>query len=255
MLVRVNNQAELDVFTHRAMEIKEHCTVLFGPGRYLYVERLYVDKKGAFTFQGEGEVYLEGYVSSFGQYSVNQMHARFFGSAEIFVCGGEVEAYNECHVYAYGGKIKAGPNVIVETTDLVLSEITGGVLYHRDTKQYGLAVEKWMKHYGLELNEDGTLTVYKGVDHHYFSRHGWRYLPGSMPFAPDWEDTTECGAGLHFSPTPHLTSVYCYPKRYMACRILPGEAVTLGDKIKAYRVMPPGCVEVDILGREISQDA
>jgi hypothetical protein len=80
------------------------------------------------------------------------------------------------------------------------------------------------------------------------------YTPGSKPSAPDWRDDTNCGGGLHFSPTPMQAQAYAEDAtRFLAVgvkvadlRPIPGGTA----KCKAPRVVR-ACVEVDIDGKPV----
>ena len=103
---------------------------------------------------------------------------------------------------------------------------------------------------------DGTATLYKAVSSQWTTSRGTDYSPGTLPTCDDWSDDSECGGGLHFSPSPMEASAY-YPEatRFLAV----GVAVDtlrpiLGStpKAKAPCVVAP-CREVDVDGREVTR--
>lgn len=99
------------------------------------------------------------------------------------------------------------------------------------------------------------MTLYKGVDDNYTTPRGADYSPGATPEAADWRPTQQCGAGLHFSPSPgHTFDYHADATRFMACPVRLEGLVVLGDKVKAQRVEAPGCVEVDLVGRPLTRD-
>ena len=120
--------------------------------------------------------------------------------------------------------------------------------------------KKWCENYGVDiLIEDDCeyCILYKGVNSNYFSDYNFKYLPGSLPIAPDWDGgDKECGGGLHFSPVPAMTLKYApTAKKFMACPIKLTDIsvkpnANMPDKIKA-----KGCClpiwEVDINGNKI----
>ncbi len=112
----------------------------------------------------------------------------------------------------------------------------------------------WADFHGVKV-VDGIATVYKALHDHYGTDSPeWRgaYAPGKVPEAPDWQDDTSCGGGLHFSPTPRQASDYLWDAtRWVKVGV---ELATLRPildygtpKCKAPKVVVP-CVEVDING-------
>jgi hypothetical protein len=120
----------------------------------------------------------------------------------------------------------------------------------------------WLAYYGLKPNRKGIVVLYKSVKADFHSGYGADYSPGATPEAADWRDTNECGAGLHFSPLPHMALNYHdgEGQRFVACPVLAADLRPIGhaghaDKVKAPRVVAPGCYEVDIDGQPITTAA
>ena len=71
----------------------------------------------------------------------------------------------------------------------------------------------WCEHNGVRVDSDDLAHLYKAVDDEHQAGHN--YLPtiyrvGADVAAPDWQDTHECGNGLHVSPRPVQARSY-YP--------------------------------------------
>lgn len=186
---------------------------------------------------------------------------RAYGTTRVNAYGGEVHAHDRVEVTASGteAKIIAGPSVTIRLKQK--ADVQGGIIIplHAESKS-PLA---WAKRYGVKVGGRGgktTLTVYKCVDGEFLSQFvGYAnvsrtsYEPGKTPVALDWSDRPYCGNGLHFSPTPVHADSYVAEyqlkkesRRYVACTIYASEAVPIGDKIKARRVIE--IVEVDRFG-------
>jgi len=132
--------------------------------------------------------------------------------------------------------------------------ITGGVII---TIPKPASAEAWCEFHGVEV-VDGVATLYKAVGDNYASSHGMAYPPGSTRAAPDWDGgQLECGGGLHFSPRPSAALQFAYgAKRYVGCPVRLDEIVVHPDgsypeKVKAPRVVEPGCFECDIDGKPL----
>ena len=114
---------------------------------------------------------------------------------------------------------------------------------------------EWCEYHGVTVSKAGVATLYKAVRGDYTSAWGVAYKPGTKPSADDWRDDTDCGGGLHFSPTPWQASAHDRRAtrwlkvgvRVDELRPIPGRAA----KCKAPRVVR-ACVEVDIDGNEVA---
>ena len=172
-----------------------------------------------------------------------------------------VEAWESSHVTAWGSShVKAWESSRVEASTYTAVHIhsqnvtlnsTGAVV---DCTAIDLSdVTTWCNYYGIKTN-DGKAIVYKGVDNDLVAGH--RYIPttysiGATVTASDWKNTTDCGYGLHFSPSPAATKTYHDAQRFLACEIDLENLVPLDDKCKApsARVL----YEVDVFGNRIER--
>ena len=121
--------------------------------------------------------------------------------------------------------------------------------------------EEWCDYYGVEV-ENGIATLYKAVRADFGSIHeaAFKYTPGSVPEAPEWDPIPECGFGLHFSPTPlHAQDMSPTATRFVACPvalvdIVVHQGAEYPQKVKAPRLAAP-CYEVDRLGKPVDAQA
>jgi len=120
----------------------------------------------------------------------------------------------------------------------------------------------WCEHYGVDVGDDGIATLYKAVDEAWCSPHGFAYVPGTTPEAPDWDGgKQECGGGLHFCPQSWMVERWFEDwKHIVACPVRVEDISAHGfeadypDKCKARRVCEP-IFEVDINGKRIDAPA
>ncbi len=115
----------------------------------------------------------------------------------------------------------------------------GGVVI--DHTQRDESPKEWIAYYEVETRGKGksrTAIVYKAVDARLDAGHHYRltrYDIGATVAAPDWRDSTSCGHGLHFGPTPAHARFYLGSTdapRYLAVEVKVADIVVLGDKIK-----------------------
>ncbi|MGO4984651.1 DUF7666 domain-containing protein [Collinsella sp. Sow4_E3] len=185
---------------------------------------------------------------------------RACGSSTVTACGSStVRAYDSSTVRAYGSStvraydsstVTARPGVAVHLHSR-RATVTGGVLIDHTNEPTNPA--EWCAYHGIKVT-DGIATVYKAVGDDWCSPHGTSYAPGSTPEAPDWEDSNNCGGGLHFSPTPVEATAY-HPEatRWLAVGVSVADLrPILGGtpKCKAPRVATP-CRPVTIDGDPI----
>ena len=117
--------------------------------------------------------------------------------------------------------------------------------------------KQWLSYYGVP-EKHGVALLYKAVNDEWQTDRGTSYSPGSTPKAADWDGGKfECGGGLHFAFHPHAAKKF-YPQatRFVACpvkvsEIVVHEGAVHPTKIKAPRVVAPGCFEVDAHGNRI----
>jgi hypothetical protein len=148
--------------------------------------------------------------------------------------------------------IKASLGVIIAKHPTSAATIEGGQVVQVETFK---TPAEWCDYYGVEV-VDGVATVYKSLHADFKSPHGTSYAPGSTPEASDWDGgARECGAGLHFSPTPMMAESSHAGSKWVACGIRLDEMAVHPEgeypaKCKAKRIVTP-CVEVDIHGRVV----
>ena len=187
---------------------------------------------------------------------------RAYDSAAVRATGSAtVAAYDWATVAAYGSAavraydsatVAARPRVAVHLHS-GRAHIAGGVLI--DHTQEPTDPAAWCTWHEVTVT-DGTATLYKAVDDQWTTSRGTDYSPGTLPTCDDWSDDSECGGGLHFSPSPMEASAY-YPEatRFLAV----GVAVDtlrpiLGSTPKAKApCVVTACREVDIDGREVTR--
>ena len=119
----------------------------------------------------------------------------------------------------------------------------------------GADTPTWLAYHGIESDENGTVTLYKAVDDAYTTHRRADYSPGATPEAEDWKPDNQCGGGLHFGPTPvHALDYHRSATKFMACPVRVDEISVIDQqKVKARRVVAPGCSEVDIDGAPVKQ--
>jgi len=174
----------------------------------------------------------------------------------------QVRAYDSSQVTAYGSsQVTACDSSQVTATKWVAvtiikkfgtPKVKGGtkiVIPLLNTPQ------KWCDFYGVKVSK-GIATVYKAVRDNYFSQHGADYSNGLKPKCHQWDKTTECGNGLHFSPHPFMGKEFNdQATRYVACGIALKDMVifpqgSYPNKCKAPEVVK-GCYEVDQDGNKL----
>jgi hypothetical protein len=190
------------------------------------------------------------------------IHIEGDGEFEVSASGSAtVSAYDSATVRAYGSAtvsaydsatVRAGAFTAVHKLGQAVT-VTGPGHVITPPNLEGADAQTWLSYHGIEPNEDGIVTLYKAVSDGYTTDRKFDYSPGSTPEAPDWEDDHECGGGLHFSPTPvHAMAFYYAATKFMACPVRLDEISVIDQqKIKARRVVEPGCREVDIDGQPL----
>jgi uncharacterized C2H2 Zn-finger protein len=102
----------------------------------------------------------------------------------------------------------------------------------------------WCVRHGIKPNpDDGTITLVKAVQPgSYRSGYngGMEYRPGTTVTAPDFDNTSGCGRGLHFGPNKRVaaTNLGYYVHTgvepvFLACRVAADAIIPVGDKCKA----------------------
>ena len=133
--------------------------------------------------------------------------------------------------------------------------ITGGVVI--DVRKPA-TIHEWFDRYGV-TPDDGVVTLFKAVADDYESSRGFRYVPGTIPVAPDWDGgKAECGGGLHFCATPWIAkSRFKFDAtRFVACPILVTDIAFHPDGNLPEKVKARGCCapvwECDIDGNPVA---
>jgi hypothetical protein len=166
----------------------------------------------------------------------------------------QVTAYDSSQVRAYGSSQVTASKYVAVTKSGKGVKATGGVQIDYLPPQN---LAEWLEEYGVEVN-DGVVILYKAVGSDFMSERGGNYAPGTTPECDSWQTDCECGHGLHFSGTPHhALGFYANAKRFVACPVAVDSIAHWpnGDyptKVKAPRVVAPGCFEVDINGKRIT---
>ena len=146
-------------------------------------------------------------------------HVEAWGSSHV-------EARDSSHVVAWGSShveardsshVEAGAYTAVHLHS-ARAEVEGGVLIDLTTVDLGDPAV-WCDFHGVTV-EDGQATVYKAVRDELRSAHGFAYPIGETVTCGDWQDSDECGHGLHFSPTPSAAKDYdSRATRYLECQV------------------------------------
>jgi hypothetical protein len=166
----------------------------------------------------------------------------------------QVTAYGSVQVTAYGSAQVTATKWVVVTVYGSRSRAVGGTVV---AVPEITSVEDWLVFWGIETEGEGdkrVAWVFKGVGDNWKSRHGTSYKPWSTPVANDWDGKDRCGGGLHFSPHAAMTLSYDpAATKFLRCPVKISEMVVVTDispaeKVKAKRVVAPGCQEVTIDG-------
>ena len=197
---------------------------------------------------------------------VRSGQVRASDSSQVTACGSsQVRAYGSSQVTAYGSsQVRAYDSSQVTATRAVavtvhgdLAMVTGGVRIDAPTLD---SVEAWLDNYGIEP-VDGIVTLFKAVRSGFRSSHGFAYVPGSVPVAPDWDGgVSECGGGLHFSPFPWMAQAFDLEASvFVGCPVAvsdirtPGPGDSYPEKVKARGCCGPVFL-VDIDGNPIVKE-
>jgi len=136
--------------------------------------------------------------------------------------------------------------------------LTGGVVI--DLTQLDMTdATTWLGYHGVEVTDDGTVTLYKAVDADL--RAGQGYTPTSYPIggtvtAVDWQATARCGHGLHLGLSPSHARTYFNGEgdpRFLEVTAAVAGLIPLDDKTKV-----ASCTvvrEVDVYGDPIEAPA
>jgi len=147
-------------------------------------------------------------------------------------------------VHLHSKQVKVQGGVLIDVTDLDLTD-----------------VETWAGHTGADI-ADGRITIYKALDADFTAgKHYGRptlYTVGEDLTADDWEDTNECGGGLHLSPSTHQALDYNRDATvFLRCTAALADVRPITDggtakcKVRTLHVES----QVDIMGRDIATTA
>ncbi len=180
---------------------------------------------------------------------------RAYDSATVRAYGSAtVRASGSATVWAYdSATVRARPRLAVHLHSGRVT-VSGGVLIDHTSEPTDPIA--WCDYHGVEV-VDGIATLYKAVNDKWTTDRGTDYSPGSLPSCDDWRDDSDCGGGLHFSPTPMEAQAYHREAtRYLAVGVTVADLrpiVRPGDtpKAKAPRVVV-ACREVDVDGEAVA---
>lgn len=91
--------------------------------------------------------------------------------------------------------------------------------------------QEWIDRHGLTVSQYGTVRLVKVVESDGKSKHGYgsfsgdhgrlAYKPGTTVVCPDYDDTPQCGHGLHFAATAKEAQaiVACQAPRWLVCDV------------------------------------
>jgi hypothetical protein len=244
-VIKINTQTELD-------EALKHYSIL---------DILELQGSGTFIFRGSSAPRVVAWGSSAPRIVA-------WGSSAPTVIARESSAPTVIarDSSALKGRIGTYAGMILALRDKATSDVQGdNILRLPDPKITN--AQDWCSYYGVP-SKDGIAILFKGVNDDY-STNGhtlkdWLkpvvYSPGATPKAEDWNGAKqECGGGLHFNPSV-LATLKFHPeaKRFMACPVRIDEIVVhpngqYPNKVKAPRVVEPGCFEVDRDGEPIKK--
>lgn len=132
--------------------------------------------------------------------------------------------------------------------------VRGGVLIDHTAVDL-TAARAWVDYHGVDTVaevEAEYAVVYKAVREDMRSSHGFAYPLAATVACDDFADTDECGAGLHFSPSPAQAATYdSEATRYLECHVRIDELRPITDGGTAKAKAPRATVvrEVDVHAR------
>ena len=201
-------------------------------------------------------IYLSGSatVSASGSATVSAS-----GSATVRAYGSAtVRAYDSATVTAYDAatvRAKTHAAVHLHSTRVTTN---GGVIIDATTIDYSDPIE-WCDSRGVDIDADGIAYLYKAVDTQWTTARGTDYSPGTLPEAPDWDPTPECGGGLHACAHPLDALGYHPGPRFVRFGVVAADIIVINptwqtrDKVKVPRAVTP-CVAVDVHGRLVDAE-
>jgi hypothetical protein len=248
--VDVHTQEGLDA----ALKDPNVWPVLRGGGEFEISGSAQVRASGSAQVTASGSAQVTAYGSAqVRAYDSAQVTA--YGSAQVRASdSAQVTAYDSAQVTASGSAQVTASKRVAVTRHGTEVKVEGGVQIEA---WKAACLAEWLDEYGVEA-KDGIVTLFKAVDSDFRSGRGQLYVPGTAPEAQDWDGgERECGGGFHFCGTPHhALGFFEGAKRFVGCPVRVDEIAFHLDavypsKVKARRVVEPGCFEVDIQGNRI----
>jgi hypothetical protein len=156
-----------------------------------------------------------------------------------------VEARGSSHVVAWGSShVEAGESSHVEATSPYVttiiksnnSKVQGGTIIGYDI----IPAIQWLDKCGIKVNK-GYAILYKSTHKDFTTQNGISFKPRTKHEAPDWDVnfTSECGKGIHYSPTVAQAKTFRDEGVYVTCRVKVSDMADLPafaeypDKIRA----------------------
>jgi hypothetical protein len=257
--VDCKTQKELDA----ALKLPNTMPNLVGAGKFEVDGSSQVAASGASQVTAYGSSQVAAYGSSQVTASGSSQVAAY-GSSQVTASGSsQVTAYESSQVTAYGSaqvrasgssQVTAYGKYVAVTRSGKNVKAMGGVQIDSIPPQ---DLAEWFEEYGI-TPVDGVVILYKAVDSDFMSERRGNYAPGETPESDEWDaGRQECGSGLHFCGTPHhALGFYVEAQRFVGCPVaVDSIAMHVGgdypQKVKAPRVVAPGCFEVDINGKRL----
>jgi hypothetical protein len=153
--------------------------------------------------------------------------------------------------------MRGGPYVTIYRLNGHRGTVSGTAHVITPPNLTGCDAATWLSYHGIEPDENGIVTLFKALDDKWSTDRGFDYSPSATPEAPDWKPNHECGGGLHLSPTPvHAMAYHTDATKFAACPVQADEISVIDQqKIKARRIVAPGCRPVDIDGQPLVVEA
>ena len=227
-----------------------------------------VEAWGSATVRASGSATVEAWDSATVEAS-DSATVRAWGSATVHASGSAtVHAWGSATVQASGSAtVQASDSATVRASPLVAVYLhSGRAVVHGGTLIDLTAITEtdpvtWCAVHGVAVT-DGMASLYKATDGDLTAGHSYRpvrYDVGTEPVAPDFDARSECGGGLHLSPTTGQATTYrSDASRWVRVEVPVGEIVPIPSllsgavakcKVRTCRVV----AEVDRDGREIAR--
>jgi hypothetical protein len=215
-------------------------------------ESSHVEARDSSHVEARGSSHVEARDSS---------HVEAWESSHVEARGSShVEAWESSHVVASAAASLAlfGASVSAKAAAMVAVQLHRGATCdggHQITIVAPVTSGEWCDYYGVEVVGSYAL-LFKGVDEDFLSPHGTVYAPGTESLAGDWDGgITECGGGLHFSPTPAATLEFNGgATKYVACLVSLADIAVHPNGDHPNKVKARACwnhYECDVAGKVI----